>query len=47
MDPITIGSVVITDLSNAVTNLIIAVLSFAGWACLRRRFTRQERSERL
>ena len=47
MDPITIGSVVITDLSNAVTNLLIAAISFAGWACLRRRFTRRERYERL
>ena len=47
MDPITIGSVVITDLSNAVTNLLIAAISFGGWACLRKQFTRRERYERL
>ena len=47
MDPITIGSLVLTDLSNAVTNLLIAIISFAGWLGLRRVFTRQERYERL
>ena len=47
MDPITFGSVVLTDLSNAVTNLLIAVISFAGWLGLRRLFTRRERYERL
>lgn len=47
MDPVTIGSLVITDLSNAVTNLFIAVISFAGWLGLRRLFTRRERHERL
>ena len=47
MDPITIGSVVITDLSNAVTNLLIAAISFGGWACLRKQFTRRERYEQL
>ena len=47
MDPVSIGSLVITDLSNAVTNLFIAVISFAGWLGLRRLFTRRERYERL
>ena len=47
MDPITIGSLVITDLSNSVTDMLIAVISFVGWACLRRYFTRKERYERL
>lgn len=47
MDPITLGSLVITDLSNSVTNLLIAAISFAGWAGLRRHFTRRERYERL
>ena len=47
MDPVTIGSLVITDLSNAVTNLFIAVISFAGWLGLRRLFTCRERYERL
>ena len=47
MDPITIGSAVITDLSNAVTNLLIAAISFGGWACLRKQFTRRERYEQL
>ena len=47
MDPIIIGSLVITDLSNAVTNLIIAAISFAGWASLRKQFTCRERYERL
>ena len=47
MDPISIGSLVVTDLSNAVTNLLIAAISFAGWARLRRQFTRRERYERL
>ena len=46
MDPIIIGSLVITDLSNAVTNLIIAAISFAGWASLRKQFTCRERYER-
>ena len=47
MAPITLGSLVITDLSNSVTNLLIAAISFAGWAGLRRHFTRRERYERL
>lgn len=47
MDPILIGSVVLTDFSNAVTNLLIAVISFAGWAGLRKHFSRRERHERL
>lgn len=47
MDPILIGSVVLTDFSNAVTNLLIAGISFAGWAGLRRCFSRRERYERL
>ncbi len=47
MDPILIGSVVLTDFSNAVTNLLIAVISFGGWAGLRRCFSRRERYERL
>lgn len=47
MDPILIGSVVLTDFSNTVTNLLIAVISFAGWAGLRKHFSRRERYERL
>ena len=47
MDPVVIGSFVLTDLSNTSTDLLIAVISFAGWAGLRRRFARRERYERL
>ena len=47
MDPILIGSVVLTDFSNAVTNLLIAAISFAGWASLRKHFSCRERYERL
>ena len=47
MDPITIGSVVLTDFSNTVTNLLIAIISFVGWASLRKHFTRRKRYERL
>jgi hypothetical protein len=47
MDPITIGSVILTDFSNAVTDMLIAIISFAGWVSLRKIFFRRERYERL
>ena len=47
MEPVTLGNLVLTDLSNSLTDLLIAAISFAGWAGLRRRFTRRLRHERL